>query len=461
MDAFTADASTRLAAIESVQAVFDSWRPRMEASVDNINTSMGAMRAELTKISRLLERGALEDSTTAPGVLGPHGSTAKRPPAPAHYADGPIGRGLPPLSREHGHGVVYTSNHLPADGMFHSPSCNSVEHLPRQFAPEGQEPPYHQFPHLHFGGRAHGTQFSPYLGNLPKLNFPTFDGLNPKLWQARCEDYFHMYGVDPLVWIQVATMQFSGPAARWLQSVKPRLATTSWEDFGRLLKDRFGKDEHALLLRQLFQLKQSGSVSEYIEHFAQLTDQLNAYQTVSDPLYYTMKFLDGLQGDIKSVVMIQRPRDLDTAFVLAQLQEELADSSKKRDYKKWEAGYSSRPYAKDPCHCHIHLARTPNSHFQFHQMTERALVCHRIQSLLIGCLIFMPTAKPRAYATNVGCSLLGVTSVQIQSSSNLWRNYGKPGTCQLPRVRMKIPMLNYIICCCLKLQGVVRQQPKP
>jgi hypothetical protein len=285
MDAFTADASTRLAAIESVQAVFDSWRPRMEASVDNINTSMGAMRAELTKISRLLERGALEDSTTAPGVLGPHGPTVKRPPAPAHYADGPIGRGLPPLSREHGHGVVYTSNHLPADGMFHSPSCNSVEHLPRQFAPEGQEPPYHQFPHLHFGGRAHDTQFSPYLGNLPKLNFPTFDGLNPTLWQARCEDYFHMYGVDPLVWIQVATMQFFGPAARWLQWVKPRLATTSWEDFGRLLKDRFGKDEHALLLRQLFQLKQSGSVSEYIEHFAQLTDQLNAYQTVSDPLW--------------------------------------------------------------------------------------------------------------------------------------------------------------------------------
>jgi hypothetical protein len=28
-----------------------------------------------------------------------------------------------------------------------------------------------------------------------------------------------MYGVDPMVWIQVATMHFLGSAARWLQSI--------------------------------------------------------------------------------------------------------------------------------------------------------------------------------------------------------------------------------------------------
>jgi hypothetical protein len=63
------------------------------------------------------------------------------------------------------------------------------------------------------GGYVHGSSSSS-LGSLPKMNFPLFDGENPKLWQSRCESYFHMYGVELSMWVQVATMQFVGPAAR-------------------------------------------------------------------------------------------------------------------------------------------------------------------------------------------------------------------------------------------------------
>jgi hypothetical protein len=86
-----------------------------------------------------------------------------------------------------------------------------------------------------------------------------------------------------------------------------------------MIKERFGKDQHALLVRQLFHIRQVGSVAEYVDQFAQLVDQLNSYQEMKDPLYYTTWFLDGLRHDIKSTVMIQRPKDLDTAFVLTQL----------------------------------------------------------------------------------------------------------------------------------------------
>ena len=43
-----------------------------------------------------------------------------------------------------------------------------------------------------------------------------------------------------------------------------------------------------------------------------------------------MRFIDGLKDDIRSIVLIQRPQDLDSAFVLAALQEEVADSSRKK-----------------------------------------------------------------------------------------------------------------------------------
>jgi hypothetical protein len=45
----------------------------------------------------------------------------------------------------------------------------------------------------------------------------------------------------------------------------------------------------------------------------------SSYTTTTDPLYYTLRFIDGLPDDIKSVVLVQRPADLDTACVLAAL----------------------------------------------------------------------------------------------------------------------------------------------
>jgi hypothetical protein len=46
------------------------------------------------------------------------------------------------------------------------------------------------------------------IGKLPKMTFPTFDGTDLKFWIMCAKDYFDMYFVDPLVWIQCSHMQF-------------------------------------------------------------------------------------------------------------------------------------------------------------------------------------------------------------------------------------------------------------
>jgi hypothetical protein len=48
-------------------------------------------------------------------------------------------------------------------------------------------------------------------------------------------------------------------------------------------------------------------------------NQLIAYGKNTDPIYYAMKFVDGLRDDIHSIVHMQRPSTLDTAVVLALL----------------------------------------------------------------------------------------------------------------------------------------------
>jgi hypothetical protein len=158
------------------------------------------------------------------------------------------------------------------------------------------------------------------LDQLPKLHFPKFDGDNPKLWQSKCENYFDMYSVPHSVWVRVATMHFDGVAARWLQSVHHRIRSATWNEICSWIHDRFGRDQHESLIRQLFHIKQSGSVQEYIDQFSELADQLLAYEhSASHNRYYTARFVDGLKDDIKSVVLVQRPYDLDTACCLALL----------------------------------------------------------------------------------------------------------------------------------------------
>jgi hypothetical protein len=69
---------------------------------------------------------------------------------------------------------------------------------------------------------------------------------------------------------------------------------------------------------------------------------LVTYEHTTDPLYYTMRFIDGLRADIKSVILVQRPGDLDIACSLALLQE-AAESSRRPELVQGEHSSSSRP----------------------------------------------------------------------------------------------------------------------
>lgn len=70
-------------------------------------------------------------------------------------------------------------------------------------------------------------------------------------------------------------MHFSGPAARWIQSVESQLKTIEWPAFCQLLHERFGRDQHQLLIRQLFHIKQDSTVKDYVDRFAKLVDHLH------------------------------------------------------------------------------------------------------------------------------------------------------------------------------------------
>lgn len=239
-------------------------------------------------------------------------------------------------NRDGDFGVVTTL--IPPPGKGTSPCRSSSPHpLP---CPPPRPPPPHTGTHWesgHQGGSGGG-----HYGKLPKFDFRKFDGEHPKLWLKQAVHYFVLYRVESAVWVPAATMHFQGASKRWLSSIEDQLESISWSEFCALLLSRFARDEHELLLRRLFQIRQSGPVTEYIDQFVALVDQLKAYAKHPDPLYYTQRFIDGLRDDIKIVVLVQRPASLDSACVLAQLQEEAVGVSH-HPYRRLDEPPISKP----------------------------------------------------------------------------------------------------------------------
>jgi hypothetical protein len=77
----------------------------------------------------------------------------------------------------------------------------------------------------------------------------------------------------------------------------------------------------------MFHICQTSTVADYVHRFAQLMDQIAAYELHPDPVHYTTRFLDGLKPAVRVLVEIQQPPNLDTAYSLALLYEELGDGA--------------------------------------------------------------------------------------------------------------------------------------
>ncbi|PUZ56932.1 hypothetical protein GQ55_5G386400 [Panicum hallii var. hallii] len=77
---------------------------------------------------------------------------------------------------------------------------------------------------------------------LPKLDFPKFDGENPRLWRDKCEMYFEVYGVGDSLKTRFAALNFSGAAASWLHSVECQGWAHEWDKLCSLVCDRFDRE---------------------------------------------------------------------------------------------------------------------------------------------------------------------------------------------------------------------------
>ncbi len=64
--------------------------------------------------------------------------------------------------------------------------------------------------------------------------------------------------------------------------------------------------------------------------------RLLAYEQYAPTLYFVTKFEESLKDEIRREILVQRPKDMDTAYSLALLQEEALEGVKPVSYTKSE-----------------------------------------------------------------------------------------------------------------------------
>jgi hypothetical protein len=90
----------------------------------------------------------------------------------------------------------------------------------------------------------------------------------------KCEVYFDVFSVPESLRTSYATLNFTDRAALWLKTIEVSGRIEDWGVLCQLVFKRWDKDQHRVFMRQILSLKQSSSVSEYIEKFDDLRHQL-------------------------------------------------------------------------------------------------------------------------------------------------------------------------------------------
>jgi hypothetical protein len=240
----------RLNALKKVAASYEDWQPSVEGTLDDVKLAV-------RKLNKHLERVVIDHAPPKSDDIFKLPESASARPSTGVNADGPYGHRDDNRHREDGYEFVMVVLHSPVKGV-----SNSSSALPNSLTA------------IWPSNGLRGCGWGSGTGKLSKLPFPMFDGDNPRHGIRRVGDYFDLYGVEPYRCIKLATMNFSPAAARWLPSVEKRLQSCSWDEFCTLLLDRFGREHHELLVRQLLSIKQIDHVSEYVDCFAMLVDHL-------------------------------------------------------------------------------------------------------------------------------------------------------------------------------------------
>ena len=133
--------------------------------------------------------------------------------------------------------------------------------------------------------------------------------------------YFEIYGISESIKVNFAMLHFGGNAALWLKTLQSKQQIILWHDLYLPVEAYWGKNKFNLYMRQILAIRQVDSVEVYTEKFKHLQHQILLHDPSTSDVFFVERYIAGLSDDLRSAVLLHLPVDVDTASLLAQLQE--------------------------------------------------------------------------------------------------------------------------------------------
>ncbi|PNX97560.1 retrotransposon-related protein, partial [Trifolium pratense] len=158
------------------------------------------------------------------------------------------------------------------------------------------------------------SQLDEFRLSAKKVELPSFNGDDPVAWITRAETYFEVQRISEEVRIQLTKLSMDGPTIHWFNLWRDSTEELSWENLKEAMMARFGGDRLENPFEELKELKQSGTVADYIAEFELYSSQCGRLPEQQFLGY----FVGGLRHDIRSRVRTFKPRNRYVAMQLAR-----------------------------------------------------------------------------------------------------------------------------------------------
>ncbi|KAJ4821432.1 polyprotein [Rhynchospora pubera] len=160
---------------------------------------------------------------------------------------------------------------------------------------------------------------------LPKTEFPGFDGTDPSEWLMKSQYYFDLYQIPNELKTRMVVLSFSGEASAWYRHFRLGMDNPPWEIFVEEVFARFTENAAQELVGEFKRIHQFGKVSEYIKNFDSLRGKLLYERPYLPNDFYVSSFIEGLREDIKSMVTMFGPKTLNDTYKYARQAEQFQE----------------------------------------------------------------------------------------------------------------------------------------
>ena len=100
-----------------------------------------------------------------------------------------------------------------------------------------------------------------------------------------------------------------------------------------VVQEKFGAYDYKHAIDKMLELKQTGSVDDYVTDFESLQYEISLHDLGMSDTHFISQFMKGLKPEIRFAVQGQVPYSMERAVMLAKIQEQIQEKNKSKFIK--------------------------------------------------------------------------------------------------------------------------------